>query len=321
VLAGRRARPDAGLRLLSERMARWLPVWTAATVSAGVVTLLFLQVLYGHLFYAAAVVIAWPWLAVVGLVVAGYYGYYFRAMRAGDEPRIAFWVGALAWLAFAAVAFIFSNQMTLMLRPARMQLLYAADPTGANLNLGDPTLVARYLHMLLGAIGLSALWAAYLGARVISGGDRPNGQRMLTWSVHGFLAALALQVLDGFWFLFSLPNRQWLLFMGGDTTGTACFVLSLLAAALGAWIVWRSRRAAAPVRKLVIGAGHILFVVVLMVLMRDVLRRSSLVGAVSFDSMPVAPQWGAISLFLVLLVAGVVVAVWMVRTAFGSRAQ
>jgi hypothetical protein len=90
--------------------------------------------------------------------------------------------------------------------------------------------------------------------------------------------------------------------------------------AVGAWILWRARHAAAPGRKVVVGAAHIIVVVVLMVLMRDVVRRATLVDAVHFDSMPVAPQWGAIVLFLVLLVAGLIAIGWMVRAAIrGAR--
>lgn len=320
ILATRKGRTDSALRLLAERMGRWLPVWTAATVSSGVAALLFLQVLYGQQFYAASVAIAWPWLGVLGLVVAGYYGYYFRSLRASREPRAAFWVGVLAWLAFVAAAFVFTNQMTLMLRPEQTHLLYAADPTGASLNLGDPTLIPRALHMLLGAISLAALWAAYLGARTVAGGDRSNGERMLTWSIHGLLVVLGLQVLGGFWFLFSLPDRQWLAFMGGDSAGTVGFALSLLATPVGAWSLWRARRAAAPLRLLIIGAGSMLFVMVLMVVMRDALRRATLSDAVHFDTVPVAPQWGVIALFIALLVAGVIAIAWMLRAAARGRA-
>src|SRR5271167_4095215 len=163
VAAGRAREP--AFRDLAARLGRWLPYWTAAAVTAGVATLLFLQVLYGPVFYAASVVIAWPWLSVVGLLLVGYYGYYFRAYRFAKSPLVASIVGALAWVAFAFIGFIFVNQMTLMLHPERQIAMYLASARGLHLNLADPTLLPRYLHMLVGATAVAALFVALLGMR------------------------------------------------------------------------------------------------------------------------------------------------------------
>jgi hypothetical protein len=70
----------------------------------------------------------------------------------------------------------------------------------------------------------------------------------------------------------------------------------------------------------ILGAGQILFVVVLMVIMRDALRRWTLTDAVRFEAMPIAPQWGVIGLFFALLVAGVIAIAWMLRAAARGRA-
>ena len=53
-------------------------------------------------------------------------------------------------LIFATVGFIYSNNMSLMLRSAIYGEMYRAEARGLNLNLSDPTLVPRYLHLLLG---------------------------------------------------------------------------------------------------------------------------------------------------------------------------
>lgn len=313
VLLAYRGARDLALRVAAEHLGRWLPIWTAATITTGVAVLLFLQTLYGQFFYASAVVIAWPWLILVGLVMVAYYGYYFRSMRFAKHPRAAFWIGLMAWLLFVVVAFIQTNQMTLMLRPDRMHAIYVADPTGANLNWGEPTLWPRYLHMLLGTIGLSSLWVAWIGARMVAAGDAPRGRRVVSFAIHGFLVLLGLQVVDGFWWMASLPNKGWLLFMGGSPAATIYFNLSLLLMTVGAWILWRAVSADSPTRKLVVGTAHIGAVVLLMLLMRDLLRRQTLGESIRFSQMPVDPQWGAIGLFFGLLITGLAIVIWMVR--------
>jgi hypothetical protein len=316
IVAARRA-SDPAFGEVARRMAKGLPYWTAAAVSTGVAALLFLQVLYGPVFYASSVVIAWPWLSIVGLVLAAYYGYYFRAYRSQARPRAAFWVGAVAWLAFAAVAFLFVSEMTLMLHPERLNAAYIADRTGATLPLAEPTLWPRYLHMLVGGIALGALWVAWLGARTAG----EEGPRVLRFAAAGFAAALAVEAAVGLWFLGALPAQVIRAFMGGGALPTAYFAASLVATAIAMWAAWTAWRGEAPARRLGLGAAAAAVVLVLMVLMRDVVRRETLGAAARLDVMRVAPQWPVIALFAVLLVAGVGTLVWMIvaaRRALGS---
>ncbi len=61
------------------------------------------------------------------------------------------------------------------------------------------------------------------------------------------------------------------------------------------------------------GIGGLLITVVCMVLVRDQVRRGAL-ATMNFEPVLwVEPQWANITLFLVLLVAGAVAVVWMVR--------
>ncbi|HEU4522370.1 MAG TPA: hypothetical protein VFT12_10225, partial [Thermoanaerobaculia bacterium] len=141
------------------RLAKWigavLPTIVAATITFGVAPLLFMQVLYGRLFFSSAVLMAWWWLAVVPLLIIGYYGTYLIAMKrafAGAAAAVA--------MIFATIAFIYSNNMSLMLRPERFLPMYVSDARGVQLNLADPTLIPRYLHMLLGAIAVAGMCVA-----------------------------------------------------------------------------------------------------------------------------------------------------------------
>ena len=57
-------------------LARWietkLPAAMAFTVTLGVAPLLFVQALYGHLFYTSSVLMAWPWFSVLLILLVTY---------------------------------------------------------------------------------------------------------------------------------------------------------------------------------------------------------------------------------------------------------
>jgi len=102
-------------RKLSADLARVLPVFVAFTVTLGVASLLFLQVLYGNLFYTSSILIGVYWFSVILLVIIGYYGYYYFNAHSGDKATTASIVTlSLAVLCFLTIGFIFTNSMTLM---------------------------------------------------------------------------------------------------------------------------------------------------------------------------------------------------------------
>jgi hypothetical protein len=315
IVAARRARSDPAVAGVAYRLSRWLPVWTAATVSSGVAVLLFLQTLYGQLFFAAAVAIAWPWLAVVGMVLAGYYGYYFVAYRNGGAP---WWVGAVAWFLFVLVGFVYTNQMTLMLSPKSIVAIHAADPSGWNLNLGDATVWPRYLHMLIGAVAVAALWVGALGAFARNRGES-GGDSVLGLGARGFVIASAVQVLTGLWWALALPGSGWRLIFGGQIAATLYVAAGLLLVAGAALVVWRAPGAERPLRSLAVGAAFIGVVILLMVLLRDVVRRDALAGMIDLGAAKTAPQWGAIAIFSLLVAAALITIGWMVVRVVRAR--
>ena len=55
--------------LLAADLGRMLPSVFAFTITLGVAPLLFLQVIYGHLLYTSSILMAVPWLGIIGLVL------------------------------------------------------------------------------------------------------------------------------------------------------------------------------------------------------------------------------------------------------------
>ena len=295
IAAVARLRGDERGRDLAQWLGKLMPTMVAAAVTFGVAPLLFLQTLYGRLFFSSSVLMAWSWFAVVPALILAYYGTYLIAFKA----QWARWIAPAVALIFAAIAFIYSNNMSLMLRPETFRDRFAASATGLHLNLADPTLVPRYLHMLLGAIAVAAMIVAIRG--VVN-----RDAWLLRHGALWFALTTCLNVLTGVWWLGVLPKpvmmtsitSPWL--VAGIVLGFIS--LALMAATLGA----------ANPRRLAIGSAATLVATLIpMIFARDEVRREMLRFAEFRFTTWIEPQWGVIAVFAVLLVAALGTTAWM----------
>jgi hypothetical protein len=289
---------------------RAAPVLMAATVSLGVAPLLFVQVLYGRLLFTSSVLMAWSWLAVVPLVILAYYGTYLRVYAGERRFARGFALSALVALVLLAVAFLYVTNMTLMLRPERFLPLYLADGRGLHLNLSDRTLVPRYLHLVLGAAAMAGAALALFG--LLRRGREPElGAWALKQGLVAFALITGLNVAAGLWLLVSQPRPTLLhLVSGGWPAGlvVAGILLGFVAIALVPVV----QQSAKPSRA---GAAWLLLVLatlVTMLLLRDEVRVAALRQAGLTTPTWVAPQWGPIALFAVLMLAALGTIGWMV---------
>ena len=191
-----RAKRLAHAATLSALIARWLPVLVAAAVTFGVAALLFLQVLYGRLFFTAAVLMAVPWLSVVPVLILAYYGTYL-ARPSAARPLAPAWLSWAVALGFAAIGFVYSNVMGLVLRPEEFAGRFQATASGLQLGFTDPTLIARFLHVLLGALAVSGLAVALAGEKARSR-DAEFGNWAARQGVYWCACATILNFLPGF---------------------------------------------------------------------------------------------------------------------------
>jgi hypothetical protein len=300
---------------------RYAPVVVAATVSLGVAPLLLVQVLYGRLFFTSSVLMAWFWLAVIPILIVAYYGTYLLADRGEAIGRPAPLLGTLVAVLFAAIAFLYVTNMTLMLRPDTFLAAFRQSGRGFHLNLGDPSFVARYLHFLLGAVAVAGAALAGLGL-LWRRGDAELGRWAVRRGAIWFGGATAVNLAIGLWFLSAQPKERLFYLIGGSKWAAALLAVGILGA-LGALAVTpiaaQAADAARPLRGLF---GSLAVTLVAMVLLRDQVRTAALAEA-GFTPTPwVEPQWGAIAVFLVLLLAAVGTIVWMfVALARSGRTQ
>jgi hypothetical protein len=287
-------------RVLVGDLARLLPPATAFTITTGIAPLLFLQVLYGQFFYTSSVLMAWSWLAVIGLLLVGYYSTYGFSLGRGSSPSPG--LALLSAGAFSVIALIFTNNMTLMLRPEVWAALYAEDERGLHLNLADPVLWPRFLHFWIASFALTGLAVALLG-RGREKGDSETGAWMKGLGLRLFSLATLVQMPSGLWLLLSLPGSVRTLFLGGSPGDSALLWTSVLLALLSLAVVRR---------RLLAGTGLVGAALVGMSIVRHRVRDASLAPHFSAATLRVHAQTAPLVLFLVLFLSGLAVVAWMV---------
>jgi hypothetical protein len=303
---------------VTSAFAKALPVVVAATVTLGVAPLLFVQVLYGRLFLASSVLMAWWWLAVVPLVILAYYGAYLLAFRGGSLGSWAKPAATAVALLFGAVAFLYASNVTRSLRPETFAEVARTSGAGLTLNLDDPTLWPRYLHVLFGAVAVAGLGVAVVGAR-----RREADPETASWAMRRgtaiFAVATAVNIFVGMWLLLAQPWDVLMRLVGGDTWAMTLLAVGILLAvatggfallALGAKdLVWATKAQVAV----------LLPTLIVMVLLRDQLRQITLHLSGFEHPSWVVPQWGPAAVFAVLLVAALATIAWMARALVRGR--
>jgi hypothetical protein len=305
-LSWRKAADPARLAVRSW-MAKLMPTIVALAVTLGVASLLFAQTLYGRVLFTGSVLMGWFWFAVVPLVIAAYYGTYLLAFRHGRIGRSASITVAVL---FIAVAFIYVNNMTLMLRPHAFLGIYVADPAGINLNLSDPTVIPRFLHMLLGALAVTGAAIALFGL-LLPKDHAAGSPGIMRLGAKWFLAATVLNIAVGTWWFVALPGGIQRAFMGEDGAATASLGIGTLFGLAAFAAMFVAFRAADPSRGIKIALWALGATMLLMVIARDQLREISLRGEGFRMTEWIVPQWDVIAIFLVLFVAGIATTVWM----------
>jgi hypothetical protein len=311
LLAIARLRGDDDSMRLAKSLGAAMPTVAAAAITLGVAPLLFLQTLYGRLFFSSAVLIAWFWLAIVPMLIAGYYGTYWIAFRQKKPGSQRFAVlSAVVALLFIAIAFVQSTNMTLMVRPDQFLPKFLENARGVQLNLGDPTFGGRYLHMLLGAIGVAGMFVALYGASKLAN-DPKHGEWAIRFGALWFVVATGANVLTGLWWLGTLPREVLLRFMGQDVLASLALAIGIVLgfALIGLMFIAPGHPRSAGIVKT--AASLLVATIVAMVLARDGVRTGMLAEARFTQTTWVEPHWGVIAIFLVLLVAGVGTAGWM----------
>ena len=286
----------------SESVSHTLPFVIAFTVNFGVAPLLFVQVLYGHLFYTSSILMATYWISLVGLLIAGYALSYLLKYRYSQLGWLRLPILLVIVALFASIAFAFVNNIGMMQTPS-IWPRYFSEPRGLLLNLQDPMQVPRYLHFVFGSVAIGGLAIALYFHWRQKQGDW-TGMNWVRTGCRWFSFATMANILVGLWFLLKLPLGT----LNVESLPGQGLVAALSVGALSSIPAIRAGLAGRVIPTL----WWALATVICMVLARDLLRQMLLAPWFSPVELTVKPEFTPLYLFIAVLLVGLGVIAWMV---------
>jgi hypothetical protein len=207
-----------------------------------------------------------------------------------------------AFAAMLVIGFIYVNNLTLSMAPDRWMALYAAHPGGAALNLGEPTLVPRYLAFMVPALAVAGLGLVLAGAVSSRTGRREAGDGMRRYGVKAHLLGRALTAVAAAALLLALPEHVKAVVLGGGTP--TALAIAAIALALVATILALAAARRGSTRLAIAGAVAMALELGGLVALRDRVRLELLADHFRLSDVPTHEQWGMFALFAATLVVG-----------------
>jgi len=285
------------------------------TITFGIAPLLFLQVLYGRLFYSATVILAPAWLGLLLLLMAAYYLTYaakFR-LRAGKGAALPLGVSALLFLAVAAIQVVVH---LLSVQPGRWEAALAS-PWAA---FADRAFLPRFLHFVLASVTLAAILVAWLAVRrPPAEAERAAAAARASWGTKLALLATLLQLVAGLWLTISVPRDVLLGLIRGGAATMAPLTLGI-AAGFGLLVFLARVRDPLADRSSVRRSLELFGLAMLLMLVTRHQLRDIYVAVAKAGAAPAtASQWGVFAVFLVAFVACAALAILALRRAATDR--
>ncbi len=309
------SKPNSYPARAGNAIATGLPVLLSFAITQGIVPLLFLQLVYGPLYYTSSIVMGTFWIFLLAILLVGYYlCYVYKFKHAAWGPKTA-WLLLLAWALFACVGFLFSNNMTLMLKPETWQaVIFSGNSVGNYLNLSEPTLIPRYLFFVTEAIAITGLFIGCLGLYWQSR-EQDYGSWLLKKGATIYLIFNIVQLVLGSMWFNAMPQNIQANLMGGDSIGTLAFgvfgateVLALLGALLCV---------GKPMKRFFnLGMISALVSVLSMTVVRHMIREYSVNPFFHPEKVPVNTQWDLLIVFILSAVGLLVYLAWLIKTTW-----
>jgi len=305
--------------VLAERLVAVNTFGISLTITTGIAPLLFVQVLYPQFFYSATILLGWIWLALLVLLILGYYAIYLFKFRGsagqGRWGRVCLPVAAVL---FFGIAMIQVAVNLIHSQPAKWLEIHGS----AFRILSDPVYFPRLVHFLLASIVFSSAVMAWWAARRAAAGEEIElNNRIARYAWSWALWATLLQVLDGFILLFLLPRRVLVDVVQG---GVATLLPLVLAIVIGLALLMMLAQVSNPVARRGVTTAVLALIavaVVVMTLLRHEVRLIYLRPFHAHADLAIAPQWGNFLLFALLLVVGIAIVGYMIHLVRTSRAM
>lgn len=286
----------------------WLPFAISAAITAGVAPLLFIQILYKERFYTANLLLSHRWMAIVPVLIVGFYlAYLLKSKTIGRWPsivRVLVGFGAFLCILFTAYSWT-ENHLLSMAGTATWADFYGSTA----LMYEHPQLLPRLALWCVGAIPTMALLVAWqLRYKTNHDGDAPppsEYQRLSLFALTGIVLSLACGGL----YYSALDTNA-------DHTVTGRFALPyLIVAGVGllaqslAWTLILLRQRLTTGR-LALATTGMLLTVIGMTVVREAIRLSAVDIEALYERHKAATQVGGLFVFLAFFAINATLIAW-----------
>jgi hypothetical protein len=286
---------------VADRLFKAMPFFMAFGINAGIVPLLFLQVLYPQFFYPATILQAWFWFLIIPLLIVAYYAVYFAAFG-----RYRVLAATVASLLLAWIGVTFSAAMTLTAAPQSWPAIFMANAAagsvhGFALYLNEEALLRFFIMAGISCGTLAAflaLDAEFMTAKL----EYRRAARRLVAPL--YIVGFIVFGIAGL--LYEPTVRDRLPELLRLVTGAAMPLGAILS------IFYLKRPSRAVAGSLV--AVHA-FALISNASARQIVQFRSLDKWAKLDKMPVRGDWDSFFLFIIVLLVVLVCLAWLARVA------
>ncbi|MDR1141026.1 MAG: hypothetical protein LBL62_04980 [Planctomycetaceae bacterium] len=342
-------------RRYAQRMFGQFPIIMALGINFGIVPLLFLQTTYYKSFYTATILTAWHWIAIIPILIVGYYAIYlaafsYRNSNSGNgcmcnknnqrcQCKTVFY-GMIASVCLITIGILISNGLTLMVRSdlwtgIMEQTNHYGATTGVANNMHDSALWLRLVTMFGLGLITAGIWAtvdSHLLLRTLRKspcGQNPEQQSeesVSDWITPYRRWTILLSVLLTVLGAILLTATEWAVKSGNINEHLTIAYPHFGWVVLSAYLVLVSLLFAGLIKR---HSGKFLTLAVLFhILMlagfgviRQIGQNAGVSPYVEVSKIPTNIQWSPLITFLIVFVAGLVLIAWMLRQAVVSSGQ
>lgn len=297
-------------------LAKALPIFLSFAITQGIVPLLFLQLLYGPLYYTSSIIMALPWLAVIFILLVAYYLLYFFKFNVSEGSNNASfaWVLLLAASLFLVIGFIFSNNMTLMLHPEKWTSMIDISSTGMHMNHSEVQLVPRFLMVVCNAFAVVGILMGCYGLYYHSR-EQAYSNWLIKYGSLLYLCATLTEMIPTYFFAKTLPQDLLQKFLGASQVHFAVIVVIMLCSLIA--IVMSVLNFVKANRFVFITALSSMLVANLaFAVSRHLIRIHFTDQFVHPNLLQINIQWDIFVVFLILFVAMLAYLLWLIMIVF-----
>ena len=298
----------------ARRMSKQLPVMMALGINFGIVPLLFLQTTYYKAFYTATILTAWFWIAVIPILIVGYYSLYIAAYSGEKRDRMIL-CSILASLCLICIGILNTNGLTLMVSGTQWggmvsETSHYGAVLGTAHNFHDPVLLMRLVTMFGLGLITAGVWATFDAHFLMRANapDVPERYRQRTITLSLLMSFAGMTILGGTMYVLITDTYPAL------TVAYPYFGVILLPA-LTAFLVLLMAKLQKNSTLLVALAALLHFLTLAgFGVIRQIGQNVAMAKFSGIDvaALPEAVQWDTLLAFVVIFLLGVGVIVWMV---------